>query len=389
MSSTSTLIEVFVHFVFSFTRGVTEHYSPQEPEYITAESYGYSPLESTGQEWYLHRDPDEEYIYQEYSDREATSLDYRAPPNSPEIMLIDAAAMEENDEAQEDDQDENGGMAWKRLRPSALRTVGRSMYIGAWISLTAIIIGLLYMLICYQCFKTINNCEFYPKKSIPVKVQWVRLISTVISTAFLYPSFFVCMLFLLHQHQLKGVKRKMILAICGAWLVDTGYRVVLQALGISHSKLSTLQKLPLTILFSISVTREACLLTHHLRLLRTSCKQRLALLLQMTVPFCSIILLAVAVFYLIYPLYNKQSKESDLRLVIAIFAPLIGILFKVVSRILVQRQQSISHPGFSCALLAPLYGVSAIMFRVLQADLDSLQSMAYLGLIHGVAEVIE
>jgi len=29
------------------------------------------------------------------------------------------------------------------------------------------------------------------------------------------------------------------------------------------------------------------------------------------------------------------------------------------------------------------------MFRVLQADLDSLQSMAVLGLIHGAAEVIE
>ena len=39
-----------------FTRGVTE------PEF-TAESFGYSPLESTGQEWYHHGDPDEECIY--------------------------------------------------------------------------------------------------------------------------------------------------------------------------------------------------------------------------------------------------------------------------------------------------------------------------------------
>ena len=29
------------------------------------------------------------------------------------------------------------------------------------------------------------------------------------------------------------------------------------------------------------------------------------------------------------------------------------------------------------------------MFRVLQVDLDSLQSMATLGIIHGVAEVLE
>ena len=48
--SSSTLIEVFGHILFSFTRGVTaEHYNPQEPEY-TAQSFGYDPLQSTGRE---------------------------------------------------------------------------------------------------------------------------------------------------------------------------------------------------------------------------------------------------------------------------------------------------------------------------------------------------
>ena len=59
----STLLEVFGHILQSFTRGVTEQYNP-----------GYSPLESTGREWYCHRV--DELIYQEYSDREATSLNY-------------------------------------------------------------------------------------------------------------------------------------------------------------------------------------------------------------------------------------------------------------------------------------------------------------------------
>jgi len=368
---------------------VTEHYNPQEPEYM-AESFGYSPLESTGREWYRHGDPNEECIYQEYSDRQATSLDYRAWSNSHEMRVMNACVIEENDETQEDHEDEIEAMAWKRLRPSALRTVCKSMYIGLLISLlTAIIIGSVFMLICYLSFTTVNNCEFHPKRSIPAKVQWARSISDIISTAFLYPSFFVCSLFLFRQGQLMGVKRKLILVACLAYLLDTIYRVVLQAKGISHSKLSTVQKLPLNILFFLSVFCGACLLTNHFRPLRTSCKEKLALFLKMTVPFCSIIIVAVAVVTIIYPLYNKQSKESILRLVIALFAPLIGVLFKVVSRILVQRQENITHPGYSCALLAPLYCVSAIMFRVLQADLDSLQSMAVLGLIHGATEVIE
>ena len=111
--------------------------------------------------------------------------------------------------------------------------------------------------------------------------------------------------------------------------------------------------------------------------------------LQLTVPFCSIIFLAILLVAITYPLYSKQSKKSNLRLVIALFAPLIGVLFKVISRILVQRLGEIVHPGYSCALLAPLYCVSAIMFRVLQADLDSLESMAVLGIIHGATEVKE
>jgi len=89
--SSSTLIEVFGHIVFSFTRGVTEHYNPQEPEY-TPHSYGYDPLQSTGLEWYYL--PVDEFIYQEYSDREATSLDYRGS-NHPDIRVINACSTEE------------------------------------------------------------------------------------------------------------------------------------------------------------------------------------------------------------------------------------------------------------------------------------------------------
>ena len=90
--SSSTVIDVFGHILYSFTRGVTDHYNPDEPEF-TEESFGYSPLESTGREWYLH--PVEELLYQEYSDREATSLDYLAS-YSFNIEIHDASSIEES-----------------------------------------------------------------------------------------------------------------------------------------------------------------------------------------------------------------------------------------------------------------------------------------------------
>ena len=156
--SGGTLIEVAGDIVFRFTQSVTQHYNPGEPEF-TAESFGYDPLQSTGREWYYH--PVDKLIYQEYSNREATTLDY-VPSNHPDIRVINACSTEENEETQEHQQDEDRAMAWKRVRPSALRTVCKSMYIGALISLlTASIIGLVYMLISYLCDETTETAQHF------------------------------------------------------------------------------------------------------------------------------------------------------------------------------------------------------------------------------------
>ena len=122
--SYSTLIELFGQIVFSFTRGVTKHYNPEEPEF-TAESFGYSPLESTGREWYCH--PVDELIYQQYSDREASSPDRYLGTSRLNVRVIDVCTMEENEN---EEMDEDRAMAWTRLRPSALRTLSQSMFIG-------------------------------------------------------------------------------------------------------------------------------------------------------------------------------------------------------------------------------------------------------------------
>ena len=84
-----------------------------------------------------------------------------------------------------------------------------------------------------------------------------------------------------------------------------------------------------------------------------------------------------------------QQKTTDGKVLIALFSPLIGVVVKATQRICVQRLWNITHPGYSYVLLAPLYLLLAVMFRVLQADLYSLESIALLGIIHGFAEVIE
>ena len=380
--SSSTLIDVFGHIVFSFTRGVIEHYNPEEPEF-TADSFGYNPLESTGREWY--RFPVDELIYQEYSDREATNMDFLGTRRF-NVRVIDACSPEENDDTQENEQDEDRAMAWKRLRPSALSTVCKSMYIGALISLLAAsIVGTAFVLVSYIGYKKYNDCQFHSNTSIPVKVEWMRSISDIISVAFHYIWFFELMLFLFLPFQLKGVKRKLFLMNFLMFISDTLYRVALQALGISHSHVTNIQKIPLNVLFLSSIALQIFILTIHF--CTDSTRRKLAFFSQMFTPICLCFFLAIIIAYCIYPAYNKQNREG--KLLIALFAPLTGIVLKVISRTCVQQLRSTAHPRNSFVLLSSFNFATAIMFRVLQADLDSLKSITILGIIHGAAEVIE
>ena len=86
-------------------------------------------------------------------------------------------------------------------------------------------------------------------------------------------------------------------------------------------------------------------------------------------------------------MYNKQNEHG--KLLIALFSPVFGVIFKVILRLCTQRLKKIAHPGYSYILLVPLYFGSAIMFRVMQAELDNLKLIAVLGIIYGAVEVLE
>ena len=374
----SFVIEVFARVLFSFTRGVTEHYDPDEPE---VEIFGYNDsLSSEGREWNCQ--PVDKPIYQEYSPPSDDDYDLLSVGNSRlRYRVIDASSPDEDGDEQ---QDEDNEMAWKRFRPSVLSTFFQSMYIGALISLlTPAILGLFYVMICYVSYETVLNCQFDPNERIPVKIQWIRTLSDVIGVAFLYMWFFVGMLFLFRPYQLNGVKRKLILVAFVFFCVDTVYRIVFQVFGISNSQFSVIRKIPLNIIFLISVCCQVYLLANHFRNLSS----RTSLFIKLTTPYCFTFFIGIFGASFIYPIYNKQTERG--KLLIALFSPLFGVIFKVILRHCTQRLNKIVHPGYSYILLVPLYFGSAVGFRVMQAELDNLKFIAFLGIIHGAVEVLE
>ena len=384
--SSSVLLEMFRDIVSSFTRGVAEHYNPDEPEF-TPELFGYNSFGRTGREWNFL--PVNEMIYQEHSNKEDTTLNYLAASGF-RVRIDDASLPNENQGMQESQPlvEVDTAMAWKRLRPSALPTVTvcKSLYIGASISiLAATTTGVLYSLLTYISYQTTFNCEYRPGESIPVKIQRIRTIFSMIAIIFLYMWFLMNMLFLLRPYQLSGVKRKCALVAFFLFCLEALYRLAFQIFQISHSKLSKLQTLPLNAIFLISVIWQLYFIVNHFRALANG--RRVYLFLKMIMPSFFIFVIGILISTFIYPWYNNVNDKG--KYMIALFSPLTGVVFKAISRICVQRLWNITHPGYSYVLLVPWYFFIAITFRILQADLDSIKSIATIGIIHGSAEVIE
>ena len=277
-------------------------------------------------------------------------------------------------------------MAWKRLRPSIIRTVWNSLYFGFLISiLSAIVIGAFSIVMFYVNYQTTLVCLDHPKKSIPIKLQWSRTISQVTEIIFIHFWFYVNTLFYFRPYQIMGLKRKLFVISFIFYLLYSFYRVALQGFGISHSKLTRIQRIPGNVLFSLSVCVQTWILARHFYIAVGT--KKLKTLFWMIGSSAFTFIVGVVVTRFIYPAYAKQDKMG--KIYIAVFAPLITVVLKGTSRFFVQRIWKISHPGTSFLLLVPLYYGSAVTLRLLQVDLNSLKSIAVIGVIHGVAEVIE
>ena len=297
------------------------------------------------------------------------------------MFVTNIAEQNEKQEA-----DLHRAMSWKQLRPSALRTVCKATVIGASISLlSAIVIGMLFTMVSYLVYKTYLNRYFQPKNSISLKLQWMQVIYHSIFCISLDIWVFVLALVLFRPYQLSGVKTKLFLCCMFIFFLESVYRVTLQALGILSFPLSDEQAIPNDILFIMGIFGHNYLLTNHLCL--HSRRQKRTVFMLFSAIYCLPFTAGIIISAYIYPAYKKQNENG--KLIIALFSPLIGVVFKTTSRICVQRLWRITHPAYSYVMMAPLYGASAVTFRVLQVDLGNLKDIAYLGIIHGAAEVIE
>ena len=219
---------------------------------------------------------------------------------------MDASSTEDNETTQEPS--EQRVMAWKRLRPPMWRTVWNSLLFGFLMSvLSAAIVGIVSILLFYLCYQTRLSCEGTPKKSIAIKLQWISTSTETVSAFVLYCYFFFNTFFF-RPFQIWGLKLKTFLLCLPFFCLDAGYRVASQALGISHSKLSTTQTLPLNVLFLSCVCLQAYTYSKHF--VNDSSRKLFKLFLLFAIPCLLTFVFSLFVPFVIYPFYNKQDKTG-------------------------------------------------------------------------------
>ena len=124
------------------------------------------------------------------------------------------------------------------------------------------------------------------------------------------------------------------------------------SLKISKSEVFGLPQLPPILLFLLHICWQLYLVTTHFSA-GHSRRQRATLFLQLILPSCLCYILGFITVFSIYPAHNEQNKEG--KLLTAIFAPLVGAVLKIISRISVQRLRNVTHPRQSYVLIAPVY----------------------------------
>ena len=206
----------------------------------------------------------------------------------------------------------------------------------------AIIVGTISTMVFYLSFETVHHCGFNPLNPTSVQMHWMGSMSNILGSAFIYIWFFILMLFLFRPFQLTGIKRKVFLVCLITYSLDTIYRrVCLQADGLSHSYISNHLRIPLRAFFLSNQCLQVYVLTKYLC---PRSQKKMVLFFKMIVPSSLGLLVVILWVYLvIYPAYMKENSNG--KLLIATFSPLLGVEVKVAPRICVQKLYNITHPA--------------------------------------------
>ena len=283
-------------------------------------------------------------------------------------------------------------MGWRRSRPprwwmslwKAVKCVFFIQIVGG------LALGSLALLILVLDFNSVDLC--YDRQlhghwnSLPHKIQAIIVTAETVEAYIIQMWSFLLIVTMFSWPLVKRLNL-LVLNLLGAFF-DTCYRLYLQVFGIYKK---SWMSFPLNALFlamvlmnSVLVGREIAKRTARDRRIELRRILKVSSILAAQLVF--VIPIVLVLVYVVIPLYDQQNETN--RAVIAGALPLVTAVPKVIVRLAAQRIDFL-HPGDSHVLLSVLYSASAIVFRVMQAELTSLQLFIALSFVHSAVDLLE
>ena len=278
-----------------------------------------------------------------------------------------------------------GKMAWKLSRPPCWKSVFTCFKTVLIIQLLfGSSIGLLAITVAVIDFNTADLC--YEKTlewhSMPRLIQSIRVTGQSIEGFLIQLWHFGVMLCMFGFSTMKELNLLTINLL--AAFTDACYRLFLQIFGIYKRPWMSY---PLNALFASMVIANSLIIAKkvipaRLYSRKTLCKVAGLLALQ----FIFGIPVSFLLVYKIFSWYNEKTEIE--KVFIAGVSPLIVTVQKVIARTAAPKFNLV-HPGVLHLLVSSLYTGSALVFRVMQAELMSFSYFVALGVGHAVVDLVE
>lgn len=286
---------------------------------------------------------------------------------------------------------DNSKMAWKESRPTTWwQSLWKAMKNAFFIQIVGgIALGSIAILIIVLDFNTVDVCFDMQSSNwtaVPKGTQAI-IVTAATSEAYVVQLWSFLVVMCLFGWPLIKELNLLVLNLLGAFL-DSCYRLSLQVYDIYKR---SWMSFPLNGLFvvillmnSVLIGRKIAKQSHNGR--RRRIRKTLEVSAMLVAQFAFGIPITFVLVYLLIPLYGRATETY--RAIIAGGLPLVTAAPKVIVRLAAQRIDFL-HPGDAHVLLAVLYSASAIVFRVMQAELSNLRLFILLSFAHGAIDLLE
>ena len=278
-----------------------------------------------------------------------------------------------------------GNMAWKRSRPARWKSFlmcFKAVFVMQFVFGSGI--ALLAIAVVVLDFNTADLCyeKTFSWNSMPQIIQSIRVTGQSVQGFFIQLWHFSLMTCMFGSSVMKELNLLTINLLTA--FTDTCYRLCLQIFGIYKRPW---MPYPLNVLFAAMVIVNSLIIAKHIIPVHMYSRKELSkVAVLLALQFLMGIPVASLLVYKIFPWYNQKSEVE--KVFIAGVCPLIVSIPKVVTRSAAPKFHLV-HPGVLHVLVGALYSSSAVVVRVMQAELTSFRLFVALGVGHAVVDLVE